>query len=318
MAKMKTLFVLVCAMLLNAGCFDGNKKPSTPNNPAPVPAKPDTPATTPEPAPTPAPAPAPTPAPEPAPAPTPAPEPVPAPTPDKPVTPEAPKPAASSNFNQPEFEAFGYKWVARDSSWKAGGPHPNHKWSVKNVVVHSPDNVELKITKDEVGEPVASEMVSVDSMGYGDYEFAFEGNFGNFDNSAVFGLFTFNWLDNKHPGYQEIDAIEISYWGTPKLTGKATYYPHEEHPVTNPDYLWPKDLKKGIVRLKWSEGRIDWTYLNGETKEVVYTTSKTQDVPVPGQQQMHINLWNYRGGDWKHAKEESVRVTAFKYTPAAK
>ena len=117
------------------------------------------------------------------------------------------------------------------------------------MVVHSPDNVELKITKDEVGEPVASEMVSVDSMGYGDYEFAFEGNFGNFDNSAVFGLFTFNWLDNKHPGYQEIDAIEISYWGTPKLTGKATYYPHEEHPVTNPDYLWPKDLKKGIVRL---------------------------------------------------------------------
>ena len=119
MAKMKTLSVLVCAMLLNAGCFDGNKKPSTPNNPAPVPAKPDTPATTPEPAPTPAPAPAPTPAPEPVPAP--------APTPDKPVTPEAPKPAASSNFNQPEFEAFGYKWVARDSSWKAGGPHPNHK-----------------------------------------------------------------------------------------------------------------------------------------------------------------------------------------------
>ena len=317
MTKMKTLSILVCAMLLNAGCNDDSKKPSAMK--AASSSKFDSkPASKPKPKPTPKPAPKPNlkpprPFPIPPVVPKPIPKPNPKPTPNNPI-----KPVASSNFNQPVFQAFGYKWVARDSSWKAGGPQPNRKWSAKNVVVHSPNNVELKITKDRSGEPVASEMVSVDSMGYGTYEFAFEGNFGNFDNSAVFGLFTFNWLDNKHPGYQEIDAIEISYWGTPKLTGKATYYPHEEHPVTNPDYLWPKDLKKGIVRLKWSAGRIEWTYLNGVTKKVVYTTSKTQNVPVPGQQQMHINLWNYSGGNWKHAKEESVRITAFKYTPAAR
>lgn len=243
------------------------------------------------------------------------------PNPQKPGQGEAPKPApyqpaASSNFGQYEIEAFGYKWVARDSSWRDGGPQVNDEWSFGNVVKNG-DNLDLKISHNAKGEPVGAELISVDSMGYGEYELAFESDWSRFDNSVVFGFFTYNWLEDT-PGYQEIDAIETSRWGNTLLKSKATYYPDNEfkNRVTGPDYFWPESMRKGIVRMRWSKNRVDWTFLDGSTGKVVYTASRTERVPVPGKQQVHINLWNSDEGDWKNAKPQTVRLTGFKYTPS--
>lgn len=243
------------------------------------------------------------------------------PSPQKPGQGEAPKPApyqpaASSNFGQYEIEAFGYKWVARDSSWRDGGPQVNDEWSFGNVVKNG-DNLDLKISHNAKGEPVGAELISVDSMGYGEYELAFESDWSRFDNSVVFGFFTYNWLEDT-PGYQEIDAIETSRWGNTLLKSKATYYPDNEfkNRVTGPDYFWPESMRKGIVRMRWSKNRVDWTFLDGSTGKVVYTASRTERVPVPGKQQVHINLWNSDEGDWRNAKPQTVRLTGFKYTPS--
>lgn len=243
------------------------------------------------------------------------------PNPQKPGQGEAPKPApyqpaASSNFGQYEIEAFGYKWVARDSSWRDGGPQVNDEWSFGNVVKNG-DNLDLKISHNAKGEPVGAELISVDSMGYGEYELAFESDWSRFDNSIVFGFFTYNWLEDT-PGYQEIDAIETSRWGNTLLKSKATYYPDNEfkNRVTGPDYFWPESMRKGIVRMRWSKNRVDWTFLDGSTGKVVYTASRTERVPVPGKQQVHINLWNSDEGDWRNAKPQTVRLTGFKYTPS--
>ncbi|AZR59953.1 family 16 glycosylhydrolase [Eikenella corrodens] len=241
-------------------------------------------------------------------------------TPDREETPTptpAPyKPVASSNFGQYEIDAFGYKWVVRDSSWRDGGPQVNDEWSFANVVKND-NGLDLKISHNAKGEPVGAELISVDSMGYGEYELAFESDWSRFDNSVVFGFFTYNWLEDT-PGYQEIDAIETSRWGNTLLKSKATYYPDNEfkNRVTGPDYFWPESMRKGIVRMRWSKNRVDWTFLDGSTGKVVYTASRTERVPVPGKQQVHINLWNSDEGDWKNAKPQTVRLTGFKYTPS--
>ena len=231
-------------------------------------------------------------------------------------TPAPYKPVASSNFGQYEIEAFGYKWVARDSSWRDGGPQVNDEWSFSNVVKNG-NNLDLKISHNAKGEPVGAELISVDSMGYGEYELAFESDWSQFDNSVVFGFFTYNWLEDT-PGNQEIDAIETSRWGNRQLKSKATYYPDNtfKNRVSGPDYFWPESMRKGIVRMRWSRNRVDWTFLDGSTGKVVYSASRTERVPVPGKQQVHINLWNSDEGDWQNAKPQTVRLTGFRYTPS--
>ena len=89
-------------------------------------------------------------------------------------------PTYENNYGQTTIDWAGFKWVARDKWYENGSPHANGQWSKDNVQQHD-SSLDLSITNDDGKTPVASEIISTRSMGYGTYEMTFKGDFSTFD-----------------------------------------------------------------------------------------------------------------------------------------
>lgn len=227
------------------------------------------------------------------------------------------RPRFSSSFGQPTFEWAGRSWFRRDTDWKSGGPNASDHWARGNIQAEG-SGLRFSLTN-AGGDPVGAELVSQDALGYGTYEVTFSADFDQWDKHAVFGMFTFQWAEPQTPGHRELDAIEVSKWGQDgPMLGKFTYYPNDDG-VSAPDFQWPSDLKKATVRMRWTDGRLEWTLINAETGKQLFTHVKTDRVPAPDKQQVHINVWAFgssRVTDWGSAQPFSVLVEDFVFSPA--
>lgn len=220
------------------------------------------------------------------------------------------------DYGQARLQFAGRDWVARDSSWKSGGPQANDTWSRTNVTVTDNKAVlrispKTDVTSGETYGPAGAELVSVNHMGYGTYEVRFTADFSQFDKWATFGLFMFDW-DDDVPGHGEIDLVEIGKWGKTDLAAKLTHYPTDD-PVHSPEFAWPPSLTKGIVRMAWEPGRITWTLIDGNSRETLHTATTTDRVPVPRRQKLHMNLWVFNAAGWDAAKAASVTIDGFTF-----
>lgn len=220
------------------------------------------------------------------------------------------------DYNRPRLQFAGRDWVAR-GAWKTGGPMANDQWDTNNVTITPEGKAILKltpqieVTPDTTLPAYGAELVSVNTMGYGIYEIAFTADFNLFDKWATFGVFLFDW-DDDIPGHGEIDLVEIGRWGQTNLVAKLTHYPDDD-PVHSPEFTWPTNLTKGIVRLAYEPGRLTWTLIDGNTRETLHTATTTERVPSHRRQKVHINLWAFNSSGWQSVAEHTVTIDSFSY-----
>ncbi len=105
---------------------------------------------------------------------------------------------------QNQVQWSGYTWIVK--SGIELGPGPNN-WAseLSTVWVDNEGNLHLKILKIS-NKWYCSEIISLQSFGYGEYSFEVCTNVENLDKNIVLGLFTYQ--DDK----KEID-LEFSRWG---------------------------------------------------------------------------------------------------------
>lgn len=216
----------------------------------------------------------------------------------------------SDDYKQPISLWNGFNWVKRDSSWKSGGPQANDSWK------SSLSDFQDELTLNTDTSPSGSEVVSVDSMGYGKYSFRVRGNFNSFGPNTVFGAFLFEWDDKSVPGYREVDLIEISRWGGQTLVGKFTYYPTEA-PKSAPDFVWTSELSDVTIDLSWEPEEIVWVMTRTSDNTEIYR-NKISDkrIPKANNQQFHFNLWHFNGPNWQTETAQTVTVSDFSFTPS--
>ncbi len=232
-------------------------------------------------------------------------------------------PHAGEYPSEPSFSWSGHQWYARDSSFRSGGPGQGGNWSRSNVVVRADGSLDLKITNPRGDSPVAAEIVSRETFGHGTYQVTAEGDFAHLPPAYVFGVLTFDWTSTAvGPGFNEIDAGEVSSWGrTTPPTVTHTYYPDAGGARSVGVTPWPSNLTQATFRLVWQPEALTFQVYAGPAptgRPFSEVTVRAADVPTPKSEAVHINLWD---GVWdgkppngQHSPPVSIRLTRFTHT----
>lgn len=212
----------------------------------------------------------------------------------------------------------GYSWWVKTNTSPAG-PGPNlFSGSTDNVRVDEQGRLHMKITKNK-GRWECAEIVSNESLGYGEYVFTLDSDPGTLDENVVLGLFT--WDDHPDYHYREID-LEFSRWEDPKKSN-AQYV---LQPWDFSGHIHRFDVRTGgritTHTFNWQPGRIAFRsyfgpYTVSPGPEILiqswdYTGS---GIPPPGDENARINLWLVNGTPPGDGKESEIIIREFWFIP---
>jgi len=160
--------------------------------------------------------------------------------------------------------------------------------------------------KKEAEDWVCAEVFCQTSFGYGLYRFTVDSRWEDFPDPAVLGLFTWSHRPEYHN--REID-IEVSHWGgvNPGL-GQFTVQPHSLE-GNNHRFQMPKEGEV-VLSFQWAPEEVSFS-ASGSGKAAAW--SYRVEIPPPGSEKVHINLWLYQGA--APDKGISVLVKDFSFTP---
>lgn len=227
-------------------------------------------------------------------------------------------------FTAPTFSWSGEKWIARDydtwpSSILGGGPHYNSTEWYSSLVQPQPDG-SLKMTLENKGSyPVAAQIVSEKSYGYGTYQMTVTGDFNNFHPGVVFGsMFTYDYTDGPAGGHNEINGGEISNWDGTGVTDSSNFYKNTGgDPIVAGSTVLPSGNTTITTRMKWEKDKITWDLFsgNGTSGTSLGHYVSTTDVPTPHNEQVNVNIW-VKGSDpdRANAPTTSVYLNSFTFT----
>lgn len=222
----------------------------------------------------------------------------------------APPPAAST------ISFSGYTWEVRDGVSPAG-PGPNY-WSSRNVWLDGAGDLHFKISRDPVtGRWSCAEITSLQSFGYGTYQFKIKGRVDQLDPNVVFGLFNYSGND----GYDEMD-IEFARWGAagnpnlnytiwPAAAG-FTQQSHVQSISLNGTYTTHRFVR--------TQNRVVFKSMHGftDTDTNLFATATFTNPPVSISRlsmPVHINLWLFQGRVPLNNNEVELILSEFKYIP---
>jgi hypothetical protein len=179
----------------------------------------------------------------------------------------------------------GRDWEVKTSEGRVG-PGPNY-FSANNVEVDQRGRLHLRVAPRDGGWTCA-EVIGVDSLGYGTYEFKVE-DVAGLDANVVLGMFTWD-TDARQYHFREID-IEISRWSDPNNRNAQFVV----QPYTRPENIVRFDLPAGASThsFRWFPGRVLCRSARGSL--VVCRHGFTSGVPPAGVEHPHINLWLFGG-----------------------
>ena len=204
----------------------------------------------------------------------------------------------------------GYDWFVKTTSDSAGGPGPNYfSDSLENVWVDANGSLHLRITYDNTSEKwYCAEVYTVDSFGYGTYQFTLAPGFENLDKNVVLGLFTY--LDDNN----EID-IEFARWGDVSAeNGQYVLQPswlanHVKRFEFNPQGL------DSTHSFTWCKNTIDFNSTNGADEEFLWRYYGT-GIPKPDVEKARMNLWLRGGLPPSDSLETEVIIKSFEFIPS--
>lgn len=219
--------------------------------------------------------------------------------------------SASSGPRTVEFS--GYSWQVKSSDDEPIGPGPNHfSDSADNVWVDSSGRLHLKLTRAN-GRWYSAEVINTQRLGRGRYSFDLDSPVSDFDPNVVLALFT--WSNDpahiarhRHRGI----AIKFSRWAQAANPTNGQY-------VVQP-YFRSGKLKEvrqppapsSTQSFDWRQNDVTFT----SSSAVPSTWTSSVDVPPPGSEHVHINLWLYNGAAPTNGRTAEVIIKSFKFTRA--
>lgn len=203
----------------------------------------------------------------------------------------------------------GYSWTVKDSRAERVGPGPN-RFSLDAVEV-TPDGLKLKVLE-RGGQFYCAEIICRQSLGYGTYRFHVGSPLDQLDANIVLGMFT--WSDSDDGSNREMD-IEVSRWSDtsePPL-GQFVVQPHQV-PGSMEVFELPPKLQSSEYRMVWLPGSVQFEVRHPQGA-TIWRSRFTRDIPHPGGDSIHINLW-LRGGAQPGSGAKEVFIRAFDFQPA--
>jgi hypothetical protein len=218
----------------------------------------------------------------------------------------APPPPPTVNFS-------GRTWLVRSSARPE--PPGGNLFDRRCVSLEKDGALRLSVAK--IGNSWRSAEVELPaSLGYGTYEFLLDGRVDLLDPVVVLGLFTFS----DSPGYanREID-IEFSQWSGKLVAANAQYAVQPAHLNGGLErFAVAQSGEYTLHRFVWEPGRIRFESLHGHEGGVPIRswTYAGANVPPPGDERVHMNLYLDGGKPPSNGTGCSVRITEFRFFPA--
>ena len=201
----------------------------------------------------------------------------------------------------------GYEWDIRQVSSDRGGAN---QYDAGNVWVDDKGHLHLKLTQRD-GRWSSAEVTLTRSLGYGTYLFVVS-DVSQLEPSATLSMLT--WDDEAvQQNHRELD-IEISRWGN-AASLNAQY-------VVQPYYVRRQRralrcagrAADAFVALGAGPGRV--SHGQGyERRRCVASHEFTAGVPVPGNEQVRMNLYYFRYSSTPLVKDMEVVIERFQYLP---
>ncbi len=212
-----------------------------------------------------------------------------------------PRPAKTLQFS-------GYQWKIRENSIAPPGSEnfydPANAWTDESGQLH------LRIVK-HAERWIGSEIQLSRSLGYGSYRFVVA-DVSRLEPAAVFALFT--W-DEDGPT-REMD-IEISRWGEP--ADKNAQYVIQPYivPANTVRFTAPEGTL--TYTIDWQPGKATFKTIRGSSSErkldLVAEHVFTSGVPSPGNERIHLNLYNFEGTNNPIRQGAEVIIEKFEFLP---
>jgi protoheme IX farnesyltransferase len=220
--------------------------------------------------------------------------------------------AAAGKPGYPDTVSWGGStWQVKTSN-AAVGPGPN-VFSKANVSVDASSFLHLKIQKDANGRWTTAEVIGPTSYGYGTYTFVTGSSVGALDPNVTLGLFT--WSDKAPYAHREID-VEVARWANAADPTNAQFV---VQPYASTNHL--SRFQTGTsARIRfvfhWAAGRVDFASSDAATGAPIAAYTYTgSDVPKPGDERVHLNLWLFNGAAPTNGLPVEVVVESFAYAP---
>lgn len=193
------------------------------------------------------------------------------------------------------IEFSGFNWLVKQSHTKVG-PGPN-LFSDEGISLLE-NELKLEVIQRD-GNIYCSEIFLDKTLGYGKYIFQISSRIDLLKDDLVLGLFT--WDNNHKQNHCEID-IEFSKWGNKKNMNSQFVV----QPFTHKGNICRFDTKLNgdytTHVIEWMPGAINFYSIHGHVgltrnnNNIIQSWSYSgKDVPIPANEQVHINLWKTPG-----------------------
>jgi len=204
----------------------------------------------------------------------------------------------------------GYDWVVRSAGSDRGG-EPND-FDPANAWVDQKGFLHLRM-QERNGKWTCAEVNLSRSLGYGTYNFVVEDS-AHLSPSAVLGLFTWD-LAHSQDFRNEID-IELSRWGDPQSKNAQYVIQPFYVPANVARFAMPSGAATHSFR--WEPGRVSFTTFVGQramSKHIVSQHVFTSGIPVPANENVHMNLYDFRHSRNPVQQPSEVVIEKFEYLP---
>ncbi len=204
----------------------------------------------------------------------------------------------------------GVAWQVKTSN-AAVGPGPNI-FSKANVSVDSA-GLHLRIARDASGRWTTSEVIAPTSLGYGTYTFTVATRLDQLDPNVVLGLFT--WSDKAPYAHREID-YEAARWGSATDPTNSQFVVQPYDKLNHLVRFTAPAVARTIQQFTWRAGSVSFVSKRLDTNAEVYSYTYTgADVPRPGDERVHLNLWLFGGAAPTNNLPVEVIVESFAFVP---
>jgi hypothetical protein len=210
----------------------------------------------------------------------------------------------------------GLDWSVKSSA-NPVGPGPNYfSDDARSAWVDRAGRLHLRLEPRD-GRWQCAEVVSRKSFGYGRYRFYLESPVGALDPNVVLGLFT--WNDDPAFHHREID-IEFSRWGDPKNQNAQYVIQPYQTPANISRFEVPREMERSGHEWVWRKNEVAYRSWRGSAAEptqktLLRQTTLRNDVPVPGGENVRLNLWLLGGKVPLDAKPAEAVIRRFEFQP---
>lgn len=200
-----------------------------------------------------------------------------------------------------------YTWRVKSSTGLVG-PGPNYfSNSVKNVWVDSRGRLHLKLTS-VTGRWYCAEVVNTKSLGRGRYSFELGSPVHALDANIVLGLFT--WSTNPAYNHREID-IEFARFGNAADPTNGDFVVQPYSHKGNLQRFTQPAISPSTHSFNWRPRTVRFASSTATPSTWTYSGP---DVPPPGSEHVHINLWLYRGSPPTNGRRVEIVINRFTFT----